>query len=139
MTGNVDYTFSATHPPLGPPDVKIRAKMVLDFTNRVRWLAYYIPQTSNTKEPCDWVIKNTNLVLNDFDNKTYVVASGPNDAGGTTQRELVFSKRIFIYYEWILSNGEISDILRLAKDNGIDVVFRGRAYFNQRQREIQGS
>jgi hypothetical protein len=105
------------------------ARMIFDFEHRSRWLSYYIPLDQNTFGISAWLIAHTDdLIIPKFDNEVSETNGGMLGSGALSSKELTFSRRIYIYHEFILTDSQMAEVQHEATEKNLDVVFRGISY-----------
>ena len=128
MTDNID--FSATVEVADKPvKFSFSSRMVFDFEHRARWFAYYIPFDDNTFGICVWLVAHTDdTMLPKFDSDVNVINGGMLGSGSLAGKELTFSRRIYIYHQFILTDSQMAEVQHEATVKNLDVVFRGISY-----------
>ena len=100
----------------------------MDFKKKFRLLAFYIPHTFNTHDIAMWVASNADSIINEFDADLRITVPRAGDTGGFSSKDLVFSRLVYLYYEVIMSNDQILDIMNNAKSHNVTLSFRDNAY-----------
>ena len=87
------------------------ARTIFDFEHRARWVSYYIPLDNNTFGICIWLVAHTDdIVLPKFDSEINITNDGMLGSGALSSKDLIFSRRIYIYYEMILTDNQMAEV-----------------------------
>lgn len=128
LTDNTDFNMTLNVADK-PVKFAFSARMVFDFEHRARWIAYYIPFDTNTFGICVWLAAHTDdVMLPKLDSEAEVRNSGMLGSGSLSGKELIFSRRIFLYHQFILTDSQMGEIQHEATEKNLDVVFRGISY-----------
>lgn len=112
----------------GEKTLKIGEQLYLDFPGKSKFLGYYIPLLPESYDICEFMADEYLTSIRDFESKTSVSAGHVAEYSSTSQKELVFTGRIYIYHEFSFSHQQLADLEKLYKSKGVSVVFRGPAY-----------
>ncbi len=114
----------------GGETIHVNWRVVLDFSARTDFVAFYIPSSEHEAESCLTLANSVRPMIGDLAKRIEV--TGGDSGGVTSFRELIFSGRVFIYHEWPLSNKQKADIIEAYSANGLDVQFRGIDYLGNK-------
>lgn len=115
----VDFTINEVE------TCRIFYNLIHDYGSRSKFIAFYVPRSKYTFEIC----KSLAEVYNQYLDIPIEIESGnafhpvPTKAG-----ELVFTGRIFIYYEVALSLAQLGEIGTIFESQNINAEFRGDSY-----------
>lgn len=114
----------------GEKTVTIGEQMYLDFQGKSKFLGYYIPMSPDPYGICAFMADEYLTTIRDFESKASITAGHVTEFSSTSQKELLFTSRIYIYHEFTFSHQQLADLERLYKSKGLSVVFRGPAYLS---------
>jgi hypothetical protein len=127
------YTYTSSYAmkltSKGEPDLVIDYLVVVQLSTANRFLSFYIWPTSEVFDAAIAVSANYRVALNDVwatMKVTGKAATGDSDAASS--QDVVFSKRVFIYYENYLTLEQILKIEKVFKKQGLSVILRGSDY-----------
>jgi hypothetical protein len=110
--------------------VTIGEQMYLDFPGQSKFLGYYIPMSPDPYGICAFMADEYLTTIKDFESKVSVIGGHVTEFSSTSQEELLFTHRIYIYHEFSFSHQQLADLEKLYKSKGLSVVFRGPAYLS---------
>lgn len=107
--------------------IVITSQEYADFMARSKFVGFYVPLTFSTEEVCQSLSVS---VYSTMDKIEKSISFQAFSSGGTSDDlpQLVFTKRVYIYYEGLLTLQEKSSIERIFQKQGMDVEFRGIDY-----------
>ncbi|MDX9823015.1 MAG: hypothetical protein RBT20_13850 [Syntrophales bacterium] len=114
----------------GEKTITIGEQLYLDFPGKSKFLGYYIPLLPDSYDICAFMADEYLTTISDFESKTRISAGHMAEFSSTSQKELVFTGRIYIYHEYTLSHQQLADLEKLYRSKGVSVVFRGPAYLS---------
>lgn len=114
----------------GEKTITIGEQLYLDFPGKSKFLGYYIPLRPDSYDICAFMAGEYLTTIRDFESKTKISGGHVAEFSSTSQKELVFTGRIYIYHEYTLSHQELADLEKLYRSKGVSVVFRGPAYLS---------
>jgi hypothetical protein len=109
-------------------EVKALIHVFYDFNGRSSFLGFYLPRSTMTFEACAYIGQNYKLLYDDIINSISVGARYAGDVAMTFSKDLVFSGRIYVYYEDDLSMEQLGVLAALYRQHGVDFQPRGGAY-----------
>jgi hypothetical protein len=102
--------------------------MVLDFEHRAKWLYAYIPLNNGTYRASLWLVQNSDTIIDELEREVQVINDNMLGIGAMAVKDLIFSRRIYIYHEMLLTDRDRTMIQSEALKSNFDVVFRGLRY-----------
>jgi len=101
----------------------ISTQIYLDFPAKSEFVGFFIPHYPRTYEACLRLVDAVIPAINRMKENIQMTAG---DAGGSdTLDDLVFSGRVFLYYEYPLTITEKAEIIKVYKRKKFDASFRG--------------
>jgi hypothetical protein len=110
--------------------VTIGEQLYLDFPGKSKFLGYYIPMLLDSYDVCAFMADEYRSTINDFESNASLSAGHVAEYSSTSQKELVFTGRVYIYHEFSFSHQQLADLEKLYRSKGLSVVFRGPAYLS---------
>jgi len=114
------------------PDVEISWRLNGDFTSRSRFLEFFLRDAVAPKDAvdiCKVIAENYQFFINEADLNVDIIGQWPGDTEVTHMRDMVFSRRIYIYYGNPDFSMEQKGILEsICKKYNLAVEFRGSDY-----------
>jgi len=107
--------------------VKIIEQEYMDFNSKSKFLGFYIPFCSHPYDICEFLAGECENIMKSME-QVKVTGGMVTDSAQTSSDNLIFSGRVYIYYEDDLSLQQLADLERLYKSKGLSVIFRGHAY-----------
>jgi len=108
--------------------INFEAQIYADFDAQSIFLGFYIPQSPDTYNICEFLSKNYKNILVELQTKQVAVeARSPGDRP-VELKDLKFSGRIFVYHEYPLFASQIDQLIALYKSNNLSPQFRGVDY-----------
>jgi hypothetical protein len=124
-----ETTFTITNRTTGNAvKVVVQRVMVLDFNARSRFLAFFVPTSTETFNVCEALASGYHHILEDLDRSVSVMVRSPADTDATEMKDTTFSGRIYIYHEDSLSLQQLASLDTIFKSQGADARFRGQDY-----------
>lgn len=102
-----------------------------------KFLAFYILYTNETPHICVSLADKTQYALGDWLEGRTDTEKIPGDSEQLSSKDLVFSKRVFIYHEAYLSPEQIIEIRNAYHGQGLSVILRGTDYLANKKLEAQ--
>jgi len=116
----------------GPPvDVNLPWRLNGDFVARSKFLAFLLDSKLSAEtaiDLCVFIANNYQVFIDATDNAVDVEGKLPTDSGATHLKEMVFSRRIYVYYLPVLSLEQMGSIEVLYRQKGLSIQFRGSDY-----------
>jgi hypothetical protein len=108
--------------------INVQAQEYADFAGRSKFVGFYVPESPLAFRVCVRLGNSVPRTLNEIESR--VAMSASLDAGETmtSLKQLVFSGRVFIYHEAMLTLKQKSALVDYYKQANLDVQFRGLAY-----------
>jgi hypothetical protein len=125
-TSRYELEVTITLPDKQP--LSIRAKRYVDFGAKAKFMGFYIPSSSLTYDVCAYLADGYKETLQHMDSTFKVGGKVLGESSPTKPEDLVFSGRIYIYYESDLSPVQIGKLTSLYESKGLDVKFRSLEY-----------
>jgi hypothetical protein len=111
-------------------DVNVEAAVHFDFDARSKFLSFYISRDQPTFDICAAIGSGGfQKILDGPLSVVSMISALPGDTSKTASEELVFSRRIFIYYDGDLTIQQQAAIDDLYKNNDLSVQLRGHSYW----------
>jgi hypothetical protein len=122
----------------GNNTIKIHFQVHMDFDAKSKFISFYIPASPLT---FDVFRSMPNLFQGLLDESDKVSASAqiPGNSAMDDSRELVFTKKVFAYYEESLTLEQLGQLEGLYKSNGFSIQFRGMNYAVTRMLQSQAT
>jgi hypothetical protein len=133
MKSSRDYVVELRKRADGTPDgnVNISYTACLDFVSKSKFYTFYIKNTNTsdqTAAAAEIIGVNYKNIADKLTTDVYIEAKDPADSESTAVKELIFTGRIYLYYEKEMSIAQRGWLESLFKSNGASVVFRGPDY-----------
>ena len=110
--------------------ISFQSHLYLDFEANNEFIAFYVPSTPFSAALMKSLAAQVKPIIEEMV-KGAEVTGGP--AGEITKfRDLSFSRRVFIYHEWPITNEEKADLVQTYSAQNLAVQFRGFDYLNLR-------
>jgi hypothetical protein len=111
--------------------IHIKRQVYLDFEGKTKFVGFYIsePSSDETFTICKTLVDAVQPAIDDLTTRKTKSWGGREEQGNTSE-ELVFSGRVFLYYEGRppLSITQKADLINSYKAKNYDVQFRGLSY-----------
>lgn len=134
---DLTLTSDKTSPEYPGTVFRFTAQEYLDFDERTRFLAFYLP--SQEKDPqqsskrnaflCRRIIGKLADLFKQFDSLQVMTAQP--DGGLDNSANLPFSGRIYFYHEDFMAPEDIGDLIRDYRTGGLSLEFRGSEYLGR--------
>ena len=111
--------------------VELPIRSIWNEETNTKYLAILLPERTDRKSLCFFVLTNLKNIQERLSN-IYVTTSIPGDTAPTTSRSAAFSKIIYFYMESDMSLTDQASVEQAFKAAGIDIHFRGQAYYTLR-------
>jgi len=108
--------------------------MYYDFEARAKFLSFFIPSSLNFYDACKDVAQNTEQIIKDAETGVEVQGGRLGELGMTNGRDISFSGRVYIYHEMPMTTTEVYELLTIAKQHKLDLMFRSYEYIRGRER-----
>ena len=112
--------------------VLINSKAYLDFEAQTKFIGFYIPSTPLTYDICVNLADTYKTAL-EMSERNILEASKPG-VQPTTNRELRFSGRVFIYHEYPILAAQKRKLFSSFESRGLSIQFRGQDYLFGRKK-----
>jgi|HubBroStandDraft_2_1064218.scaffolds.fasta_scaffold05205_7 hypothetical protein len=109
--------------------VPIEEQMHLDYQGYSRFLSFYLPVSPLAYEAALWIGDHSSEIIGQFD-KNEVISRDATEQHGTSDKELKFSGRVFIYTLSDLTLDQQADLERQYRANGLALEIRGLTYMS---------
>ncbi len=104
-------------------------KLLLDFPARSYFMSFYVPNTPLTFEICQLICTFCDTMSNDYNSRTEIEYGNEFIPDRHTEfKDLKFSKRIYIYHPYLLTQSEIDKLVQIFKTQDLSVIFRSEEY-----------
>src|ERR1041384_5059085 len=100
----------------------------MDHGGNSKYFGFYVPASPLTYAVCQVLSDEFKPLTDRLSHDTSVTSRSLGDTDSTKSSGLVFSGRIYIYHEDDLSTVQLADLIKLYKQKGLDVQFRGPQY-----------
>jgi TIR domain len=110
----------------------VRGRAHYDFDSGTKYLSYFIPAGPEAFALCEGVAMNPQWLFDAV--KGVVVKTGYPGERALDAADLKFSGRVFLYTEELLSREQMDRVEKMAKDRGLDIVFRTPISAQERSR-----
>lgn len=112
--------------------VKIKGRLLTDFESNALYISFYIPQTNDVASPSRMALNAIDELLNG--QNEVLVQAGFIGQEPATNSECLFTGRIYIYSESVISENDKDYIRSRAAELGHNVKFREQIYADERNR-----
>jgi hypothetical protein len=117
--------------------IDVESIVIWQLETGIEFITFYIPYTNDTHDICvSWVARNYQSIMQDT-HKMGAAQKRPGESEQTTAKQLVFSKRLYVYHETYLSPEEISDLRNGFQQLGVTILFRSTDYLANRKLEAK--
>ena len=99
-----------------------------DFDAKSLFMSLYVPGSDHGYDVIGWFAEGYKDYLHDARTNIHLWTAPQGDLSQPLSDDLLFTKRIYIYYENILSDAQILTLTNLYKSKGLEPVFRGLGY-----------
>jgi len=106
----------------------VKALWFQDFESRSEFVSIYVPSGLDTYEVCRSIPGVFNKILNIFHSSMVTEQKDPADSHREKSAELVFTGKVYIYYEGDLSHEQIGVLESIFKSKNLSPQFRGKDY-----------
>jgi hypothetical protein len=130
--GNCLSKFQSLTCARGDESAEVVVRLLMDFTACCQFIAFYVPSCSFTVDLCHHVIGDFQRAL-DLRSGT-IISSGFTAERMTTDGELVFTHRAFLYVEAALADEERLGLEEQARGLGLSLVIRDHRYRDERNK-----
>jgi hypothetical protein len=122
LLGNAyaELTFS------GDTNLRILYNIVQDFGSRSKFIIFYIPSSQHTYDAIEFLADGYKQYINTT--MPYSESGGEGVQSFTKSSELIFTGRIFIYYENPLTVAQLGKLAELYNQHGVSPEFRSTQY-----------
>jgi len=132
LTQGKDYTMGLVEIPAAR--ITISVKMILDFEHRAKWLYAYLPLNNGTYRASLWLAQNTDTIIDELEREVPITNDNMLGTGAMSGKDLIFSRRIYIYHDMTLTDKERTMIQSEALKSNLDIVFRGLRYLQDHKK-----
>lgn len=109
--------------------IKGEAMLCLDFSANVKYLVYYLPNSSRLGLVCNSIADKIDESIKSFQESVAVELSNPSiGQRGVELQDLKFSGQVYIYHEGPLFQKELDSLYEKYKRLGLSVQFRDSSY-----------
>ncbi len=130
FSGGNKWSLSATYrSATDGTTVPIEEQMHLDYQGYSRFLSFYLPVSTLTYEACLWIGDHSSDIIGQFD-KNEVISRDATQPHGTSDKELKFSGRVFIYTLSDLTLAQQAELEQRYRANGLALEIRGLTYMS---------
>ncbi len=119
---NADYTLK-----IDGKDVEVRITDFRDAHDGAEFLGAYIPRTSETFAIAKDILAGHDKLLGDL-GKGGMAIRALGQTGDESADNVVFTNRIYIYYEGDLNLDQLGQLEKLSKSMGLTTIWRGSEY-----------
>lgn len=112
---------------------KLNARVHLDFEACSKFVSIYLPAGAPIKDAIAYYLNDISHALKATDGVTVQIGFarlGPD----TSSEQLTFTGRVFVYAEDNLESPSMSELLQFSNAKGLHLVFRSKAYCDERNR-----
>jgi hypothetical protein len=110
---------------------KIKFRVYQDFEGRSKFVSFYIPSSASTFDACRLMADAIQGFLDEAD-KVKIGSLSPGTSAYEWSKDLVFTKKVFVYYESDLTLEQQGQLDSLYKSKGFLIQFRGQGYATTR-------
>jgi hypothetical protein len=104
-----------------------------DFTAKSLFMSLYVPGSDHGYEVIGWFAEGYKDYLHDARTNIHLWTAPEGDQSQPLSDDLLFTNRIYIYYENIFSDAQILALTNLYKSKGLEPVFRGLGYLEHQR------
>ena len=105
-----------------------------DFQSKSVFISLYAPASDHAAELISWFANAYKDYLYDARKNIHVWTASPGTQSQLLSDDLVFTKKIYVYYENILSTDQLRTLADLYAKEGTEVEFRGFNYLDYRKK-----
>jgi|GEM_PF-744279 hypothetical protein len=119
--------------------INYKGTVAADFSSHAKFIALYLPFTQFTYEFCKFFADHFQEMLDTSQPHSDFLQIYPGE-GGVSSDKLTFTGLIYVYFDGMMTEDEISDLKQIFKLKGVTVQFRGKAYLETEclRRKIEG-
>jgi hypothetical protein len=108
--------------------IDVESEVVWQLGQGIEFIKFYIPYTKETHDVCvAWVAQEYQNIIQ-ATHEMGATQKIPGESEEVTSKQLVFSKRIYVYHEAYLSPEEVIDLRNGFQKLGITILFRSSDY-----------
>lgn len=105
-------------------ELEIASTLVLDFTSRSKFVAFYVPNSRDTYSVCAELLQRIDGALG----RKKRAGGGFLAERRLNSEQLIFTRRLYVYHEAPLLNADIETLENLYKASDMSVQFRSVHY-----------
>lgn len=122
----------------GNAKLQIRFQAHFDYDAKSEFVSVYLGST-DVYEVCKAVAKQCRILLNDLTSKTHADVQIPGNPSMDYQKDLVFTGKVFVYYDGDMSLEQLGSLEALFKEEKLSPQFRGQNYATTRWLQSRAS
>jgi hypothetical protein len=111
----------------GKKTILIGERIYLDFEGKSKFIGYFIPRGTDSYDICAFMADEYHTTIESLE-KNLIIAGRVTEYSQTTNRELIFTGRVYIYHEDSFTHQQLADLEKLYKSKELSVIFRGPEY-----------
>ena len=106
------------------------------FDSKSLFISLFLPGGDHANDIISWFSYAYHKYLDDARKNIHIWTAPQGDQSQPISDDLNFTNRIYVYYENILSDAQVNALTALYRANGLDPVFRGLGYLENRRLRI---
>ncbi len=106
------------------------------FESKSLFMSLYVPGSDHGYDLISWFSDGYRTYLDDARKNFHIWTAPQGDRSQPLSDNLIFTNRIYIYYENILADDQVNNLTNLYRSKGLEPVFRGFGYLEYRRLRI---
>jgi hypothetical protein len=107
-----------------------------NFDSKSLFMSLYVPASEHGYDLIGWFADGYRTYLDDARKNIHIWIAPKGDLSQPISDDLIFTNRIYIYYENILADARVNELTNLYRSKGLEPVFRGFGYLEHRRLRI---
>jgi len=124
--------------PGGSGSVMVERRVAYELATNTKFVMMYVPSVEDTYGICSSLATTIKPFLEEAGNLQAIGKAGikpPGDSDKESMSDAVFSGRVFIYTEWLLTAEQIGQLTKIYSDQNLKLLIRGSEYLDYQKLE----
>jgi len=128
------YLYTRDAQRLGPYDFGVG--MYGSFDSKSLFMSLYVPGSDRSYDLISWFADGYHTYLDDARKNIHVWTTPQGDHSQPISDNLIFTNRIYIYYENIFPDDQVNEQANHYRSKGLEPIFRGFGYLENKRLRI---
>lgn len=106
------------------------------FDSKSLFMSLYVPGSDHGYDLISWFADGYRIYLDDARKNFHIWTAPQGDHSQPISDNLIFTNRIYIYYENILADDRVNELTNLYHSKGLEPIFRGFGFLEYRRLRI---